>query len=386
MTGSAPAPGRSAGRSATVRAAVLVGPDRFETQSFPSPSVAADEAVIDVELCGVCGTDLKYASGRLPAPYPIILGHEVVGRIAAIGAVAADHHGTSIGDRVLVESSIPCWHCPECRSGAYRLCPTKGGYGTRNSTTTAPGLWGGMAEQMFIAPGSILHRLPSPMPAETAVGLPLVANGLQWLVRQGGLGPGDRVLIQGPGPQGLAAALVAKAAGASEVVVTGLATDRARLAFAERSGARAVVVGPADSPETRLERIGRGFDVALDVSGSPAAIAAVPAHLRPRGTFVLAGLIGRGATAPLATDELVFREIRIQAVLSKDDAAIRGAVALVIAHGELRARLGKLITNVYSLDDAASAIGALNAGLDGFVKGAVQPDLRGPARRRTELA
>jgi alcohol dehydrogenase len=363
-----------------------VGPDRFETRSFPSPSVAADEAVIDVELCGVCGTDLKYASGRLPVPYPIILGHEVVGRIAAIGAVAADHHGASIGDRVLVESSIPCWHCPQCRSGAYRLCPTKGGYGTRTSTTTAPGLWGGMAEQMFIAPGSILHRLPSAMPVETAVGLPLVANGLQWLVRQGGLGPGDRVLIQGPGPQGLAAALVAKAAGASEVVVTGLASDRARLAFAERSGARAVVDGPGDSPETRLERIGREFDVALDVSGSPAAIAAAPAHLRPRGTFVLAGLIGRAATAPLATDELVFREIRIQAVLSKDDAAIRSAIALVIAQGELQARLGELITDVYSLDDAASAIGALNADLDGFVKAAVQPDLRGPARRRTELA
>ena len=362
---------------------MLVGPERFEIRAFPVPQVAADAALIDVELCGICGTDLKYASGQLPAPYPIILGHEVVGRIAAIGTAAADRHGAAVGDRVLVESSIPCWHCDACRSGAYRLCPTKGGYGTRTSTNVPPGLWGGMAEQMFIAPGSILHRLPSSLSAEAAVGVPLLANGFQWLVRHGGLGPGDRVLIQGCGPQGLAAALVARSAGAAEVVVTGLERDAARLAFAARNGARTVVVQPDDSAAVRLERIGSGFDVALDVSGSPDAIAAAPAHLRSRGTFVLAGLVGRGATVPIATDELVWREIRIQAVLSKDDAAIRGALALVIGQPEIGARLNELITDVFPLDDVASAIGAVKAGLDGFVKAAVQPRLRGAARRRT---
>jgi alcohol dehydrogenase len=372
--------------SASVRAAVLVEPDRFEIREFPVPSVTDDAALIDVELCGVCGTDLKYASGRLPAPYPIILGHEVVGRVAAIGRAAAAHHGLAVGDRVLVESSIPCWHCDACRSGAYRLCPTKGGYGTRTSSTVAPGLWGGMAEQMFIAPGSILHRLPAGMPAETAVGVPLLANGLQWLLHQGGLGPGDRVLIQGCGPQGLAAVLVARSVGAREVVVTGLETDAGRLAFATRSGARTVVVHEDDSPEARIERVGSAFDVALDVSGSPAAIAGAPAHLRPRGTFVLAGLVGRGTTVPIATDELVWREIRIQAVLSKDEAAIRSALALVIGQPEIGVLLGKLITDVFPLDDVASAIGAVKAGLDGFVKAAVQPDYRGSARRRVALA
>jgi len=361
---------------------VLVGPERFEIQSFTVPPVADDEALLEVELCGVCGTDLKYAAGQLPAPYPIILGHEVVGRIAAIGTAAADRHGAAVGDRVLVESSIPCWHCDACRSGAYRLCPTKGGYGTRTSTNVPPGLWGGMAEQMFIAPGSILHRLPAALSAEAAVGVPLLANGLQWLVRHGGLAPGDRVLIQGWGPQGLAAALVARSAGAAEVVVTGLATDGARLAFAARSGARTVVVAADDSQSARLELVGREFDIALDVSGSPDAIAAAPAHLRSRGTFVLAGLVGRGATVPIATDELVWREIRIQAVLSKDDAAIRGALALVIGQPEIGARLDELITDVFPLDDVTSAIGAVKAGLDGFVKAAVQPGLRGPRRRR----
>jgi alcohol dehydrogenase len=241
-----------------------------------------------------------------------------------------------------------------------------------------------MAEQIFIAAGSILHRLPSDMSPAIGVGVPLVANGLQWLVRKGGLGPGDRVLIQGPGPQGLAAALVARSAGASEVVVTGLAADTARLAFAARIGARTVVIGPDDAAGERLERVGAGFDVALDVSGSPAAIAGAPAHLRAQGTFVLAGLVGRGATVAFTTDDIVYREIRIQTVLSKDEAAIRSALALVIAQPDLAAHLDALITDAYPLEMVASAIGAVRAGLDGFVKAAVQPSLHGPARRRTE--
>ncbi|HVL53483.1 MAG TPA: zinc-binding dehydrogenase, partial [Vitreimonas sp.] len=175
-----------------VRAAVLVAPDHFELRSFRVPAVDDDSAVVAVELCGVCGTDRKYASGALPAPYPMILGHEIVARVEAIGSRAAERWRLAVGDRVVVESSIPCWSCSACRRGAYPLCPTKGGYGTRLSTAVEPGLWGGMAERMFVAPGSILHRIPARMPAEVAVGIPVLANGLQWLVRRGGLGPGGR--------------------------------------------------------------------------------------------------------------------------------------------------------------------------------------------------
>ncbi|HXG39393.1 MAG TPA: alcohol dehydrogenase catalytic domain-containing protein, partial [Candidatus Limnocylindrales bacterium] len=216
----------------TVRAAVLVAPRRIEVERLPRPSVDADAALVAVELCGICGTDLKTFAGDLPAPYPIVLGHEIVGRVAEIGERAARRYGVAAGDRVLVESSIPCWSCPACRSGAYRLCPTKGGYGTRLSVSVPPGLWGGLAELLYLAPGSIVHRLPASIGPRVAIAIPLVANGLQWVTRMGSLRPGDRVLVQGCGPQGLAAALVARAGGAAEVTVTGLTTDRGRLAFA----------------------------------------------------------------------------------------------------------------------------------------------------------
>jgi alcohol dehydrogenase len=360
-----------------VRAAVLVGPDSWEVRTFPSPAVGEHDALVDVELCGICGTDRKYASGKLAAPYPIVLGHEVVARVGEIGEAAAARYRVGTGDRVIVESSIPCWSCSACRRGAYTLCPTKGAYGTRLGTSVPPGLWGGMAERMFVAPGSILHRIPGDMPAETAVGVPILANGIQWLIRRGGLGPGDRVLIQGCGPQGLAAAMVAHSVGASEAVVTGLASDEARLAFASSLGARTVVVDPGWDRDARLGIVGSGFDVVLDVSGSAAAIAGAPDHVRALGTFVLAGLAGRGATVPFATDDLVYREVRIQGVLSKDEDAIRAAMALVAGDEVVAERLGALVTHVFPLEGAAEAIAALDGDLPGFVKAAIRPGSTG---------
>ncbi len=356
-----------------VQAAVLVAPNTFELRSLRSPAVDDESAVVAVELCGVCGTDRKYASGKLAAPYPMILGHEVVARIERIGARAGERWRLARGDRVIVESSIPCWSCTACRRGAYTLCPTKGGYGTRLGTAVEPGLWGGMAEQMFIAPGSILHPIPQTMPAEVAVGIPILANGLQWLIRRGGVGPGSRALVQGCGPQGLAAALVARVTGAAEVTVTGLARDAARLAYAEGIGARTVVVDPGWSREERLEAVGRDYDAVLDVSGSAAAIATAPEHVRAQGTFVLAGLAGRGVTIPFATDDLVYREIRVQGVLSKDDDAIRAAASLVAADPAVGERLGALITHVFPLARAADAVAALDGDLPGFVKAAIRP-------------
>jgi len=356
-----------------VRASVLIAPDTFELRDLPAPELRADNAIVRVELCGTCGTDVKYAAGRLVAPIPMILGHEIVGRIEAIGDVAADRHGIEVGDRVIVESSIPCWSCTACRSGAYRMCPTKGGYGTRSGLATGSGLWGGLAELVEIAPGSIVHRVPEAVSPAVAIGLELLGNGYQWLVRKGGLLPGQRVLIQGCGPQGLCAALVAGRLGATDVTVTGLASDEARLAFATSVGARTVVVDRRDDAAARMASIDGGFDVVLDVTGDPGAVATAAQHLRPQGTLVLASVVGRGVEVPFRTDDLVYREIRIQAVLSKDEQALIAARELVVGDAGMRAHLERLITHVFPLEEAAAAINARSAGLPGFVKAAVRP-------------
>lgn len=356
-----------------VRAMVLTRPDAFELRDLPPPELRPDNAVVRVELCGCCGTDIKYARGNLTAPWPMILGHEIVGRIEAIGTEAARRYKVTPGDRVIVESSIPCWSCEACRSGAYRMCPTKGGYGTRSGLATGSGLWGGLAELVEVAPGSIVHRIPDSISPEATLGVELLGNGYQWLIRKGGLMPGQRVLIQGCGPQGLCAALIARRLGAREITVTGLATDGARLAFAADAGARTVVVDPDAGRKAQLDAIGADFDVVLDVSGDPRAVATAANHVRRQGTLVLASIVGTGVAVPVQTDDLAYREIRVQGVLSKDEQALLAARAIVVADDDLRQRLERLITHVFPLDGSAAAIHARDAGLDGFVKAAVRP-------------
>ena len=357
-----------------VRALVLTGPDAFELRDLPAPAQRDDNAIVRVELCGNCGTDVKYASGKLAAPIPMILGHEIVGRVEHIGRVAAERYGVAAGDRVIVESSIPCWSCPACRSGAYRMCPTKGGYGTRSGLRDGSGLWGGLAELIEVAPGSIVHHIPDTISPEAAIGMELLANGYQWLVRKGGLRPGQRVLIQGCGPQGLAAMLIARRLGALDITMTGLASDAARLALAAGAGIRTVVVDPEADRAAQLEASGGDFDVVLDVTGDPRAVTTAADHARAQGTVVLASIVGRGVDVPFRTDDLAYREIRVQGVLSKDEAAVLAARALVEADDELRTFLERMITHVFPLADGAAAINARSTGLPGFVKAAVRPN------------
>jgi alcohol dehydrogenase len=356
-----------------VETMVLREPNALEARQLPRPTVGRGGALIRVELCGVCGTDLKYFGGKLSPPYPLILGHEIVGIVEDIGAEAAARFHVAPGDRVIVESSIPCWSCEFCRSGAYRMCRTKGGYGTRSGLATGSGLWGGMAQYVEVAPGSIVHRVAATISPAAAIGLELLGNGYQWLIRKGGLLPGGRVLIQGCGPQGLCAAMVAKRLGARAVVVTGLARDTARLAFAEGIGADTFVVDPDSGAATRLEQLGGEFDVVLDVTGDPRAVATAPNHVRPQGTFVLASIVGRGVEVPFRTDDIAYREIRVQGVLSKDEASVLAARALVEADPVLAEQVGDLISHVFPLARAEEAIRARDAGLPGFIKAAVDP-------------
>ncbi len=368
------------GAARLVRAAVLEGPRRITVRELPSPPVGESAALLEVELCGVCGTDLKYFSGALPAPYPIILGHEILGRLVDVGPTARLRLGADVGDRVLVESSIPCWACRFCRSGAYRLCPNKGGYGTRRSIEDPPGLWGGFAEQLFLAPGSVVHPVPAHLPDRAAVCIPLLANGLMWLVRQGGLLPGERVLVCGCGPQGLAAALAAQLAGAAEVTVTGLPSDAARLAQAAAAGARTVAVDDAWSTSDRLAAIGRDYDIALEVTGSSASITRTPGHLRPQGRLILAGLVGRQRTTALATDDLVYREIRVQGVLSKDEAAIVTAIRLVAGDAGLAKRLAALVSHEFPLAETERAMSVAEEQPSTLVKAVVRPSTPSTSR------
>ena len=358
----------------TSRAAVLEGPKKMTMRSLPLPDVGPDEGLIRIEMAGVCGTDVKFWSGSLAAPYPIILGHEILGEIAEIGDVAAKRYGVRHGDRVLVAGNA-CWSCRWCRAGDYRFCPNARAYGTRTPITEPPALWGAMSEYMYLAPGSIVHRISSDIPAETAVSIALLANGIEWLKLKGGATMGHRVLIQGCGPQGLAAAVVAREVGARQVIVTGLARDAARLELARALGADHTIVADETDVVAAVTQLTDGelADVVLDVSGSPAAIQASTEVVRTLGTLVLGGLTGKDTRTSLALDRLIWQGIRVQGVFTKGEVAYQAAIDLAARAGD-RYPIDRIVSHRYALDDAELAIQAAGGSApDDFVKAAIVP-------------
>ena len=109
------------------RAIVQTAPKKLEMRELRVPDVTDDTAILRVEACGICGSDLEQYDGVLPVRLPLVPGHEPLGVIEKIGDTAARRWGVDVGDRVAVEALIPCGHCRDCRSGRYQLCRSRGG-------------------------------------------------------------------------------------------------------------------------------------------------------------------------------------------------------------------------------------------------------------------
>ncbi|MGH2456250.1 MAG: zinc-dependent alcohol dehydrogenase [Candidatus Limnocylindria bacterium] len=361
----------SDGRSVVV--AVLDAPGEIRIRELPMPVPGPEDALLRPRLVGICGTDCKIYDGSIPVPYPLILGHEIVGEVTEMGAAAADRLGLERGDLVVAETSVPCWSCRQCRSGDYRFCSRRRAYGINTPITEPPGLWGGLAECMYLAPGSILHRVPAGMTPKRALVATLLANGIEWVQALGGLRAGDAVVIQGCGPQGLAAAVAARAAGASRVIMTGLGRDAARLQLAARLGVDTTLIADQEDVAAWVtNHTEGGADVVLDVTGAPASPAVSVRMVRTRGTLVLAGLSG-GRMSELRLDDVVNREIRIQGAFVKGEAAFRSALALAGQLGPDHP-VDEIVSHVFPLGSLADAItAACTDRTPAFIKAAIAP-------------
>lgn len=347
----------------TARAATLVAPSQLEIREYPIPEVGEDGALLQIELGGVCGTDVKYYRGRIPTPIPIILGHEILGRIVCIGPAAERIHRVKEGSRVILKGSRGCGNCAACRRGAPRFCPSRTAYGFATSCADPPHLFGGFADYLYVAPDAQLTVISEDLPGEAAVLIASVmANGYQWAVHQGGATLGSYVVIQGPGQQGLACTWAAAHAGAARIVVTGLGRDADRLALARRWGAhRTVDVEHEDLIDmVHQETGGEMADVVVDVSGSPAAIATSLDCVRTQGTFVLGGLTGSETLTSLRVDPIVMREIRVQGAFTADHVALAATLRLVEA---TRFPVEEMVSHVFPLEEAARCIQAVGGEL-----------------------
>jgi threonine dehydrogenase-like Zn-dependent dehydrogenase len=356
-----------------VRAAVLSGPMRIEVRTFPRPAVDADGALLAVAANGICGTDVHWRAD--PTDYPRVIGHEVVGWLAEVGERAADRWGVQVGDLVAVEAGIACGACADCRAGHGQTCSASRSYGSNITTAVAPALWGGCADFMYLAPGTVVTRLPSGVPADVAAGwFSPLANAVDWLGPLGAdVQPTETVVILGPGPQGLSACLVAEQRGAAQIILVGLKRDAARLAAGCTLGAHGTVVADGDeSIEDAVRRLTDGAMAhrVLDVSGSAAAAASAPLLLRRRGTITAASPISVQGEVVLPLSHMVWNQIRWQGVLSNRAVAAEPAAALLAANVE---RLAPLITHRFEVAETDAAIDTVAASESSAIKVIVEP-------------
>lgn len=287
-----------------MRAARYYGRRDVRIEEVDEQLLVPEGVRIDVDACGICGTDLsQYASGPTAVPIdephpvtgataPVTLGHEFSGVVTEVGEAV---ERLVEGDRVVVNPIVPCRACGYCRRGDYRLCE-------RFANVGLHGNGGGFAENAVV-PASNVVRLPEGFP----VGLgPLVEplSVSMHAVRRSGMSAGDRVAVFGAGPIGLGVVQAARAAGAREVLVS--EPRAARRELAGELGGDVLLDPEIEDPVERIrDATGVGVDVAFEVAGLEATVnaairstakggttvsvaAAREATIRPNHDFVLA--------------------------------------------------------------------------------------------------
>lgn len=362
------------------RAAVAVAPGRTELRELPVPAVTDTTGLLEVAITGVCGSDWGYYQNLPASRGPLVLGHETVGRVQALGATAASKWGVREGDLVALEEYVPCGHCEFCRSGEFRLCDATdwrlGGlrYGA-TALSVAPGLWGGYSEVQHLHLNTVFHRVPAGVsPRHAALALPL-ANGIEWTYLQGGAGPGQTVVIQGPGQQGLACVVAAREAGAEQVIVSGLgnATDRARMRLARELGAHHTIdIEAQDLLETVADLTGgRMADLVIDcAAGGTASVVSAIALARKRGRVILAGQ-KRKRVPEFDSDQIIARFLSVKGMRGHSYESVELALQLIAAN---RHGVHAMSTHVFGLADTDLALRSLvGEGVEGAIHMTIDP-------------
>ncbi|WP_179956978.1 zinc-binding dehydrogenase [Amycolatopsis anabasis] len=311
----------------TTRAAVLRAyrkPLVLEDLPLP-PRPDPGAALVRLERTTLCGTDAHLWQGGMPfVELPIVLGHEMTGRVVALGAGAdTDALGrpVELGTR-LVWSESACGRCHGCAVLREPVLCADRGYGFRQRADRAPYVTGGLTEYCWVSPGSARLVVPDDVPATWAAAAGCAGKTVvRAFDRAGGVPPGATVVVQGAGPLGLFGTALARASGAGLVITLGAPDDR--LALARRWGADEVVsVEEVPDPDDRVARVAeltgaRGADLVFDFAGSPTTNYEGVLMCGQRGTHVVVGLAGPDAVA-VPPGVVMGRELRVLGSLNGD--------------------------------------------------------------------
>jgi L-idonate 5-dehydrogenase len=275
----------------TTDACVLHGQRDLRIEQVDLGTPGPGEVLLDIGAGGICGSDLHYfldgGFGTVRVRQPIILGHEVAGTVAALGAGVM---GLRAGDRVAVNPSNPCGACEYCARDAPQHCLEMRFWG---SAMRMPHVQGGFRRRLVAA-------------ARQCVTVGDTVSIGEAVAQAGDVG-GRRVLVTGFGPIGGVVLLALRHAGAGAITVTDLVDEP--LALARRLGAAAALNVATDRDALAAEERDKGrFDIAFECSGNPRALAQAIACTRPRGTIVQVGV---GGAFDVPMNSVVAKELRL---------------------------------------------------------------------------
>jgi L-iditol 2-dehydrogenase len=336
-----------------MKTARLHAPGDLRQETLPVPEAGQGDLVLRVLACGTCGTDVKvFRHGHQNISLPRVIGHEVAGEVAEVGQGVT---GWAVGDRVQVIAAIPCGTCFQCQRGFFTVCERLESIGYQYD--------GGFAEFMRV-PAKVLavdgvNRIPDSVdPAHAAVTEPLacVLNGQELA----GVGERDTVVVVGAGPIGCLHVRLARARGASQVILVDV--NPSRLELAARLKADALVDASRSDPIAAVLDLtgGRGADVVITAAAAKIAQEQALAMAMPRGRVSLFGGLPKDDPIIRSDSNLIhYRELTVVGAYGSAPRHNREALEL-IASGSVP--VADLLTHRLPLDSVADALGIVERG------------------------
>lgn len=349
-----------------MRAIVYPRPNSFEVREMRRPSPAEGQVLVKVMASTLCGTDLKILSGEFPGvKFPHIPGHEWSGEVLEVGEGVDE---LKPGDRVGAEPHVGCGRCRNCLRGLYNLCLNYGNVakGHAHIGFTVPG---GMAQYCAVSVKA-LHLLPPHLTYDEGAFTETVGVALYALERAG-VGPGDGVLVIGPGAIGLAAVQIAKAKGAGKVVLAG--TRKERLAIGRKLGADVVLdVSETSDPVSAVRAaFGEGPDVAVELAGSEAAARLAINSVQRGGRVVLGGSTSPGRTLSVDLSTITRGHLDVYGSVANPMWICERAIRLM---GEGRVNVRPLVSGNYRLEQFGEALEAFKSRKGGAFRVMIHPN------------
>jgi alcohol dehydrogenase len=343
--------------------AVFTGPGRpLELVEVPLPDLRAGELLVRVTCCTLCRSDLHTHAGRRTEATPTVLGHEIVGRVAAFGPATTRTDATGepidVGTRVSWSVTVGCGVCFFCAIDLPQKCERPYKYGHQRLSPDRP-LGGGLADFVVLIPGTACYRVPGEIPDPVAALANCATSTVAGVLRLGGPVAGRSVLVLGAGVLGLTACAMAHASGANTVLVS----DQRPAARELAATFGATHAFPADGD--LANRVGgvtsdRGADVVLELAGTADAVRAALTAARVGGTVVLAGTVAPVGSVPLDPEHVVRRMLTVRGVHNYHHHDLATALAFLAGPGH-RFPWADLVAARYSLATVEEAFADAHA-------------------------